>query len=123
MIDAALMADIFDSLTDPFVYVDTDHVIRYMNKAAIHHYEEGTDLIGRSVFECHNEQSCRLIKDIFAAFQAGEDERLITDDEKHRIYMRAIRKANGQLRGYYERYEPPSKMTTSQENKESKYIQ
>ena len=120
MIDAPLMADILESLKDPFVYVDTDHVIRYMNKAAIHHYEEGADLIGRSVFDCHNERSCRLMKDIFAAFQAGEEERLITDNDRHRVYMRAVRDTNGQLRGYYERYEPPSKMTTSQENEESK---
>ncbi len=37
--------------------------------------------------------------------QAGEEERLITDNEKHRIYMRAVRGADGQVLGYYERYE------------------
>jgi hypothetical protein len=33
--------------------------------------------------------------------QAGEEERLITDNEKHRIYMRAVRSADGQVVGYY----------------------
>ncbi len=41
--------------------------------------------------------------------RAGEDERLITDNEKQRIFMRAVRDPNGTLLGYYERYEPPAK--------------
>ena len=44
-----------------------------------------------------------------AAFEQGETERLITDNEKHRIYMRVVRDANGKVLGYYERYEPPKK--------------
>jgi len=47
--------------------------------------------------------------EILAAMQAGEEERLITDDEENRIYMRAVRGADGQVLGYYERYEPPAK--------------
>ena len=39
--------------------------------------------------------------------QQGLEERLITDSEKYRIYMLAVRDENGQLIGYYERYEPP----------------
>ncbi len=38
----------------------------------------------------------------------SEDERLITDDEKHRIFMRAVRNDDGDVLGYYERYEPPA---------------
>jgi hypothetical protein len=40
--------------------------------------------------------------------RAGLAERLITDNEKHRIYMRAVRDGSGRLLGYYERYEPPA---------------
>jgi hypothetical protein len=36
---------------------------------------------------------------------AGEEERLITDNKKHRIYMRAVRDQDGRVLGYYERYE------------------
>ena len=41
MIDATWMAAILDSLKDPVLFADTEHVTRYMNKAAIAHYEEG----------------------------------------------------------------------------------
>jgi hypothetical protein len=40
--------------------------------------------------------------------------RLITDSPKHRIYMRAVRDADGKLIGYYERYEPPAQPAASQ---------
>jgi len=103
------MAAILDSLKDPLLFADTEHVIRYMNKAAIAYYDEGESLIGRSLLDCHNEQSQREIVEILAAMQAGEEERLITDDERHRIYMRVVRGADGRVLGYYERYEPPAK--------------
>jgi len=107
MIDAACIAAILDSLHDPLVFVDTHHVIRYMNQAAIRHYEEGAELIDRSVFDCHDAQSRHMIRDVFAALEAGEEERCITDNKESRIHMRAVRDAHGQLIGYYERYEPP----------------
>jgi hypothetical protein len=46
---------------------------------------------------------------VLVALHAGEEERLITDNEKHRIYMRAVRDADGKGLGYYERYAPPVK--------------
>ena len=107
MINATLMAAILDSLKDPLLFADTEHITRYMNKAAIAYNSEGESLIGRSLLDCHNEKSQRQIIDILAAMQAGEEERLITDNEEHRIYMRAVRGADGQVLGYYERYEPP----------------
>lgn len=109
MTHASLMAVLLDSLKDPLVFVDTDHIIRYMNKAAIADFEQGAALIGRSVLDCHNENSRRQIIEILAAMRTGEDERLITDNEKQRIFMRAVRDPNGTLLGYYERYEPPAK--------------
>lgn len=105
--DPEFLSDLLDSLAHAFVFVDRDHVIRYMNHPAAEHHDEGLSLIGRSIFDCHNEDSCRVIREVFEALDAGEDERLITDDEKHRIYMRAVRDPNGRLIGYYERYEPP----------------
>ena len=108
MSDARLLGLFLDSMKNPFLFADTDHVIRYMNKAAVSHYDEGEALIGQSLFDCHNEESCRMMREVFAALQDGEDERMITDDEKHRIYMRAVRDEQGELIGYYERYEPPA---------------
>lgn len=107
MIDATLMAAILDSLKDPLLFADTAHTIRYMNRAAIAYYEEGESLMGRSLLDCHNAQSQATILEILDAMHAGLEERLITDNEQHRIYMRAVRDAEGRVLGYYERYEPP----------------
>ena len=107
MIDAALMAAILDSLKDPILFADTGHITRYMNRAALTHYTGGENLIGRSVLDCHNEQSQNMMIEILAEMHEGEEERLITDDEENRIYMRAVRSPDGRLLGYYERYEPP----------------
>ena len=106
--DASLMAALLDSMKDPVLFADTDHIIRYMNKAAVTHYEEGEALLGRSLLECHNQQSQQQIIEILGAMRAGEEERLVTDDQEHRIFMRAVRDERGQVLGYYERYEPPT---------------
>jgi DUF438 domain-containing protein len=107
MRDATLLAAILDSLKDPILFADTDHITRYMNKAAMAFYTGGKSQIGRSLLDCHNEQSQKMMIEILAAMHEGEEERLITDDEEQRIYMRVVRGANSQVLGYYERYEPP----------------
>lgn len=106
MIDPSLLAAILDSLDSPILFADTEHVTRYMNQAAITHYTGGAGLIGQSLLDCHNERSQQIMREVLAALQAGEEERLISEDEEERIYMRAVRGAEGRLLGYYERYEP-----------------
>jgi len=105
--DASFLSNLLDSLKEPYLFVDTDHVVRYLNRSALAHYEQGAGLLGTSIFDCHNAESNAMIREVFAALLAGEEERLITDNEKHRIYMRAVRDEHGELIGYYERYEPP----------------
>jgi len=109
MMERKTLLAFMESLKDPFVFADTRRIVRYMNRAAIAHYKEGASLLGGSLFDCHNEQSCRMMEEILAAFHAGEDERMIRDDEKYRIYMRVVRDERGEVIGYYERYEPPVK--------------
>jgi len=109
MVETTILVAILDSLKDPVLFADTEHVTRYMNQAAIAYYEEGEALIGRSLLDCHNERSRQMMIEILAAMQAeGLEEQLITDNAEHRIYMRAVRDADGRVLGYYERYEPPS---------------
>ncbi|MBU1701075.1 MAG: PAS domain-containing protein [Candidatus Eisenbacteria bacterium] len=110
MPDAKMLEAFLNSLKNPFLFVDNDHIIRYMNNAAARHYKEGVALLGTSIFDCHNGESNAVIKKIFAEMKSGLDERMITDNEKYRIYMRAVRDEKGMLLGYYERYEPPVKM-------------
>ncbi len=107
MTGESFLAAILDSLKDPILVADTEHVTRYMNKAAVAHYEEGEALVGRSLLDCHNESSQQMMIEILAEMHEGLDERLITDDDEHRIYMRVVRDAAGEVLGYYERYEPP----------------
>jgi hypothetical protein len=49
-----------------------------------------------------------MVEILAAMQQDGLEEQLITDDEEHRIFMRAVRDPQGRVLGYYERYEPPS---------------
>lgn len=99
--------NLLDSMKNPVLVADTNHIIMYMNKAAISHFDEGEDLLGTNVLHCHNEESQKMMLDIFAEMLNGLDEKLITDNEKYRIYMRAVRDDDGNLIGYFERYEPP----------------
>jgi len=108
MIDSSVIRAILESLKDPVMFVDTGHLIRYMNKAAIAHFEDGKALLGTSLLDCHNERSCEIIVETLAGLRDGEEERLISDTEEHRIYMRAVRSASGEVIGYYERYGPPA---------------
>ncbi len=105
MTDATLPAQVLDSLTDPVLVADTEHTVVYMNSAAVDHYTGGEALMGTSLLDCHNEHSQKMMIEVLAALRAGEEERLISDDEKRRIYMRAVRDEAGELVGYYERYE------------------
>ena len=100
--------NLLNSLKNPIVFADCNHVIQYMNKAAIEQYKEGKALIRQSIFDCHNEESNAIIRDVYEKMlHEGLDEKMITNNSKHRIYMRAVRDENHQLMGYYERYEPP----------------
>lgn len=106
--DVKLLNQFMDSLKDPFLFADTNHIIRYMNKAAIDHYDQGEQLLNTNVLNCHNEISQKMMIDILAKMQNdGIDEQIITDNEKYRIYMRAVRNDDDVVIGYYERYEPP----------------
>lgn len=103
--DAILPARVLNSLTDPVLVADTEHTVVYMNSAAVEHYTGGRALVGTSLLDCHNERSRKMMIEVLAALQTGEEERLICDDEKRRIYMRAVHDETGEVIGYYERYE------------------
>ena len=105
MTEAALLAQVLDSLTEPVLVADTGHTVIYMNSAAAAHYSEGEALMGTSLLDCHNEQSQKVMIEVLAALRAGEEERLVFEGEKERIYMRAVRDEAGEVVAYYERHE------------------
>lgn len=100
---------ILDALPFPIVFVDTSHTIRLMNKRAkFHYYEERgyRDLIGKSVFECHNETSKERILKIIERFKNHGREVFLTVTEKNeRLYVTPVRDDSGELVGYFERFE------------------
>jgi len=73
MITLELLQAILDSQMDPVLFADTDHVIRYLNRAAKSHYSEGEALLGRSLLDCHNARSQEVMREVLAAMRTGED--------------------------------------------------
>ena len=103
MKDVMIFEAILDSLKDEVIcFIDTEHVVRYMNKPAIRFYEGGESLIGNSVFSCHKEESKHKLLELFERLCAGEDEILFSQEEDTWFYLRAVRDPEGTLLGYYE---------------------
>ena len=104
-----IMSYILDSIPYPILFVDCEHIIRYMNNAAKFHYysERGyRDLIGKSLFECHNDSSKEKILAAFDKIKRHGNEIFIGVSIKNlRIYMNPVRDENGELVGYFERFE------------------
>jgi len=107
--DRSFYKSLLNSINDPILVANTNHIVQYMNKAAIAHYSEGEKLLKTNLLECHNEESQKMMIEILIEMQNGLEEKLITDNEKYRIFMRAVRDTDGNLVGYFERYEPPTK--------------
>ena len=106
--DKAFLLSLLNSIKDPILFADTNHIVQYINKVAIAHYSEGEKLLKTNLLKCHNEESQKMMVDILEQMRNGLEEKLITDNEKYRIFMRSVRNNNGELLGYFERYEPPN---------------
>jgi DUF438 domain-containing protein len=100
---------IIDCLHYPVVFVDLEHIIRYLNPAAEHHYyrERGySSLVGKSIFECHSQESREGIARAVESFKKGEQEIFLKVNVRNqRVYITPVRDENGNLVGYYERFE------------------
>ncbi len=101
------------------VLCDLEHIIVYMNPAAIDNYGKrgGAKLIGRSLLDCHNENSVEVIKKVVAWFGESKQNNMIytffnAKDNKD-VYMVALRDDDGTLIGYYEKHEYRNKETAS----------
>lgn len=103
--------NIVDNEKNPVCFVDTNHIITYMNKSALKRYAHrgGANLIGKSLFDCHNENSKKLTLEYINRFIEDENlnEIFIGHNEKHKEnnYIVAVRDENKKLIGYYERHE------------------
>ena len=93
----------------PVVICDIDHIIVYMNKAAINRYEKwgGIKLLGSSLLNCHNHDSNDKIKRVMEWFMASEENNRVFTfrNDKEDVYMIALRDDKQNLIGYYEKHE------------------
>jgi hypothetical protein len=100
---------ILDTIPHPLLFVDNDHVIRHLNRAAEKKYYEQrglSNLVGQSLFDCHKSASHETIRGLHARLRAGEEEIfLVVTPEKERVTMIAVRDRQRNLLGYYERFE------------------
>ncbi|GAU08900.1 hypothetical protein DPF_1619 [Desulfoplanes formicivorans] len=105
--DGQVCECLLNSLMEPIVFVDAEHIIRYMNPAACVQLQKygGGELVGNSLFDYHNPASCRTIRMVWARMQEGLEEECISNKDGKYTYMRAVRDERGELLGYYERYE------------------
>lgn len=107
--DIDIFAAILDTIPSPIVFVDTDHTIRYLNKASRSRYYEKRgypDLLGKSLLDCHQPPSREQIKTLYRQLVEGADELFLkVSADRETITVVGVRDGGGQLIGYYERFE------------------
>lgn len=92
------------------VICNLKHEIIYMNQAAILNYEKwgGDKLIGKSLLDCHNQESREKIQKVIEWFEADESHNIVytfyNEKQNKDLYMVALRDG-GKLIGYYEKHE------------------
>lgn len=104
-----MLAYILDAYQYPIIFADCDHIIRYMNKMAEYHYysERGySNLIGKTIFKCHNAESEEKIRGAIEKLKNHGNEIFLGVSVKNqRIYINPVRNENGEFIGYFERFE------------------
>lgn len=89
------------------VICNTEHIIVYMNSAAMKKYH--ADLTGKSIMDCHNAESCKKIHTVAVWFSQDTENNMVHTDynekENKDVYMVALRDDTGNLIGYYEKHE------------------
>lgn len=102
---------VLDADTVPVVICDLNHTIIYMNPAACERYAGfgGSSLVGKSLMNCHNENSRNMIDRVLGWFSEDiKNNRVHTsynEKENKDVYMVALRGGDGKLIGYYEKHE------------------
>jgi PAS domain S-box-containing protein len=100
---------ILDAIPYPILFVDTSHTIQYLNKKAKYHYyqERGyRELVGKSLFDCHTEMSEEKITAIVEKLKNhGQEIFLTVNVRNERVYVTPVRDEQGELVGYFERFE------------------
>lgn len=103
--------------TASVVLCNLEHEIIYMNPAAKARYAKhgGGNLVGKSLLNCHNPKSNKMIEKVAEWFQKSKNNNIIytsfNPKENKDVYMVALRDDDGNLIGYYEKHEYRSNET------------
>lgn len=93
------------------VICNPEHIIIYMNPAAIKNYEKrgGAELIGQSLLKCHNPKSIELIEKVVKWFEENKENNIVhtffNEKQNKDVYMVALRDDEKNLIAYYEKHE------------------
>lgn len=103
-----ILESILDAYSYEIVFVDRQHIVRYMNKTAKERYGNRVQ-INQSLFNCHNENSRVKIEEFLKRADAGENEMFETYNTKtgEREFFVPVRNYDQQVIGYFERHEMP----------------
>ena len=110
---------VIDQDSAPIVICNLEHIIIYLNPAAIAIYAKrgGAALVGTSLLSCHNEQSCKQIERILSWFAKNPDNNIVYEShnaaKNKDVYVVALRDENKSLIGYYEKHEYRMQETAS----------
>ena len=109
MTEQEMMRHILNAIPYPILFVDCEHIIRYLNKTAAFHYYEVrgySNLIGKSLFECHQDTSKeKILKAVEKLKNHGNEVFIGVGVNNQRIYINPVRDEKGNLIGYFERFE------------------
>ena len=111
---------IIDQDRESVVICDLNHIIIYMNPAAVVDYKKygGASLLGKSLLNCHNPHSVEAIRKVVEWFAADASHNIVytyhTATHDRDVYMVALRDASGTLIGYYEKHDSRKAETMKQ---------
>ena len=101
-----ILYNILDAYAYEIVFVDRNHIVRYMNKTAKQRYGSRVQ-VGNSLFNCHNENSKKRIEEFLERADAGEEEmfEVLNGKTGKREFFVPVKDASKKVIGYFERHE------------------
>ena len=108
----AYFKSIIDQDRESVVICDLNHIIIYMNPAAVVDYKKygGASLLGKAFWPATNPHSVEAIRKVVEWFAADASHNIVYTyhNAKHDrdVYMVALRDEDGTLIGYYEKHVP-----------------
>lgn len=107
MVNLKMLISLLDSIDEEIVLVNADHKIVFMNRRALENYKDrgGESLIGKSIFDCHNEKSKKTILEVYTRLKNGEKKVVLESNSNVKTFIYAVRDKSNNLIGYFERFE------------------